>query len=335
MNRLSRAELLTAWSATVGFLTALGFVANILQIIQVFRDRQYSVILITIGTLACTLVFVITVNFIKKRKQRSAAKENGHDASKRGYLTALVVTCLIAATLSLVALGVSAIYAATANHDLSVAPFPPSQPEPSPIPSLPTTNPSRNIRFADNFDGPELNPANWHAPSLPRLIYQANGSLNFQVGNPPSTGEVYTTLDPRLSGSPITKIGFTVSVPTYKKAGEGGVQLVLNPKGPRPQRILFGPSPSGPQVYTLFCERPFCRLGIYEDFVEGKYTGFGLGESVPVTVSQEAGMLRFSVRGVTTAEMPGPPDSFTDFQFIISAGSEEIWNISVDNLVIR
>jgi hypothetical protein len=334
VSRLSRAELLTAWGATVGFFTALGFVANLLQIIQVFRDRQFSVILITIGILACGLVVAIAWHYIRK-KQKSAVIGIGYGSLKRSNLTALVVTCLVIATLSLAALGASAIYVTTGNYVGFLTSPPPSQPHPSAIPSLPTINPSTDSMFADNFDGTELNSAHWHAPPVPRLIHQSNGSLNFQVGDPPSTGDVYTELQPRLSGSPITKIDFTVSVPSYEKAGEGGVQLVLNANSPRPQRILFGPSPNGPQVYTLFCDRPLCRLGIYEDFIEGKYTGFGLGESVPVTVSHEAGMLRFSVRGVATAELPSPTDPITDFRFIISAGGNEIWNISVDNLIVH
>jgi hypothetical protein len=216
----------------------------------------------------------------------------------------------------------------------SFSPSPsPSPQSPSPTPPDITSNGER-LKFFDNFEGNGLDTHKWQRPSTPEAIYHSNGTLIIEA-RPTSQRETYASLVPKYNEQPIRRIDFTVRVPEFNVVGKGGAGLVLNPGGERPQRVVFGAGRSGPEIYSLFCEKAHCDIGKYEDFVEGRILSFERGETLPATVTIEGGRLRLSVRGAVIGHAPAPTEPITSFSFDMFADAGESWTVAVDNLAVH
>lgn len=199
----------------------------------------------------------------------------------------------------------------------------------APVTSAPVTN----AVFADDFSAPSLDPAKWHPTDRPDVITQVDGHLNFSV----RPGAVIdTSLQPITLPRAFEELTFDMVVPQYGKAGNGGAVLIINPLSAQPQQLTFGPSPGGPTVYPLICEKPKCTLGNYEDFTDlsgPPTTKVQVGQVVVLRVVRQNGHLDFFAHDVLIGQTKSDPGPLTDFRFGVSAESTESWDIQVDNVI--
>jgi hypothetical protein len=154
---------------------------------------------------------------------------------------------------------------------------PPAVPNSSPPTSTPAAEgsatpnaPDGDAVFADGFSGAALDPDRWDVRSGTDHFQVQDGQLVLTTR--PGDGVDYTTIEPTALPAPFTDVRFSVTIPPYHQAGQGGGALVLNPRGARPQLLTLGPGANGGVlVAPLICARAKCSLSRYEDFEQPDY----------------------------------------------------------------
>lgn len=188
--------------------------------------------------------------------------------------------------------------------------------------------PPAALQVTENFDG-ELDARTWVRPDRPDLVHVGGGTLHFTADAEDTADGVEARLAPRASG-PFRRVAFTAAVPSYDRAGPGGVSLVLSEPSGRTHRVSFGPSAPGLEVAVLVCSQDHCAE--YEDYdPPSHFVPFEVGEEVPIEVVLDGDRLRFTVREEVVAETP-LDTALTAFSFDLYGAEEEAWHITVDSL---
>jgi hypothetical protein len=220
---------------------------------------------------------------------------------------------------------------AAAPSEVAVAPSPgATATSVSPLPA--------DVVFADDFSGPTLDPKKWRTPPpAPDNTRQSDGHLLLSVR--PGKEADYARLETQPLSRPFTEATFTVTVPPFEHGGDGGATFVINGGGAQPQRLAMGPSSQGGvYIEPEICDRPTCRLGVYEDFTAPDYSKappMAFDEHIPVRIVRKDGQLVFYAKGVELGRTKGDPNPLGGFFFAVSSGGNDSWDVQIDDLVVR
>lgn len=213
---------------------------------------------------------------------------------------------------------------------------------PTTQPPLPTTPPTTTVAetadvvFTDDFSNPTLDPQKWKPSNKPDIIRPADGHLLMSVR--PGAGVDEARLSPTTLPRPFTDVRFTLTIPPYAHGGQGGGAFVVNPDSAQPQILTFGPSPSGASIYPITCDRPRCRLGVYDDFTEASDTNVvrvTYDKTIAVEIVRRDGRLQFLADGIPIGASAIDPGPLTGFRFNATAGGAESWDVQIDDLVVQ
>ena len=235
--------------------------------------------------------------------------ESGRDAEppaaspirRRAAIAALVLTVLG---------GTVAGVAWTTSGGDRPALIPTSAHPPSPAPSRPSPSSPALVAdavFTDDFSGPALDSVKWKPASRPDVMHQEDGHL--VISTRPGTGVDYTRLEPIKVSREFTDVRFRLTMPAYAQGGQGGASFVVNPTGARPQVFGFGPgADNGVAAVPLPCDRPSCRLAVYEDFTYPDYANprpIKPGETMEIEISRKDGRLLYFADGTQIGASQG------------------------------
>jgi CHAT domain-containing protein len=268
--------------------------------------------------------------------QRTIGKAPGATSrSARRRRVALLVGIAAAALVAVVVAVTTSATGSGRTPDPSLTAAPTSLPgvAPAPVPSE-----FSDTVFADDFSGSSLDPEKWRTPPLyPDNIRQSDGHLALSVR--PGKEADYAKLETQPLPRPFTEATFVVTVPPYDRGGDGGASFVINGSSPQPQRLAMGPSvQGGVYIEPETCDKPSCRLGVYEDFTQPDYSKappLAFGEAIPIKITREDGHLIFYAKGVEIGRTKDDPGLLGGFWFAVSSGGGDSWDVHIDDLVVR
>jgi hypothetical protein len=176
----------------------------------------------------------------------------------------------------------------------------------------------------------------WQPSQYCSNIYQDGGHivLSARLGKEAD----YATLKAKALSRSFTDVSFTATVRPSVNAGSGGASFVINGDGSQPQVLVMGPTPDGGVfIEPQTCDRPSCRLSVYEDFTPPVYKSpaISLGEAVPIEIVKRDGHLVFYAKGVELGQTKADPGALDEFWLAMTSGGTDSWDVDIDDLVVR
>ncbi len=183
----------------------------------------------------------------------------------------------------------------------------------------------------DDFNDGILNPAKWTSPTDPKLIYEGNGVLNFEITAPPSE-TIGSKLDAITQLGRIEQVTYTATVVSSGANKSAGARLDLLLANGRLLQADVGTSEGGPGTEFLAC--PNSTVGYSECNPQPGRT-VAVGEKLEMKAVWTSGAITFYIGVDPAASFPVDGVPVVGFGFSMYGDKDSVFHVGVDNVNVK